>query len=228
VITLSNCILCSGKGTSITSEKPRICSTCFKRCKEKTIKKYLKLARKSGQSDHILKQSQIDKIVLNSVCLRPEDVKYAKKHKYEFCTRCASCCKNYENISIPKSDAGKLIEIWGTQTFNERVKAKENGDGWTLKNTQPCSFLNEDKNCTIYDERPFSCRRFPLSTIKNQVFLLGHSYCSYTYNLISDIAAATLAKHDKTTETTEKIKRLSREIENKKINTKAVIINNDD
>ena len=97
------------------------------------------------------------------------------------CLECANCCKNY-------SPRFKTPDI---KRISRHLKMKEgdfietylriDGDGDYVAKKMPCPFLGEDNYCSIYENRPSDCVRFPYTdedviikrpqlTIKNSTF----------------------------------------------------------
>ena len=97
------------------------------------------------------------------------------------CLQCAACCKNY-------SPRFKTTDI---KRISKRLKLKEsifidtylnldNEGDYVVKST-PCPFLGADNFCSIYEQRPSDCHRFPYTdedvllkrpaiTLKNATF----------------------------------------------------------
>jgi hypothetical protein len=77
------------------------------------------------------------------------------------CLDCAMCCKNYSpRFKTPdikriskhlKMKEGVFIETY--------LRLDEDGD--YVANSKPCPFLGDDNYCSIYDNRPSDCVRFP-------------------------------------------------------------------
>ncbi len=77
------------------------------------------------------------------------------------CLQCANCCKNY-------SPRFKTPDI---KRISKHLKLKESvfidtyltldADGDYVVKRSPCPFLGTDNFCTIYDQRPSDCHRFP-------------------------------------------------------------------
>lgn len=77
------------------------------------------------------------------------------------CLQCANCCKNYSpRFKTPdikriskhlKMKEGVFIETY--------LKLDLDGD-YVVKNS-PCSFLNSNNFCSIYECRPSDCQRYP-------------------------------------------------------------------
>ncbi len=72
------------------------------------------------------------------------------------CKRCGACCKVFEGVKITEEEMKRL-----PVPDNERQDAFERLDGaYYMK--EPCRFHNASTGCSIYNERPQTCRSFPL------------------------------------------------------------------
>lgn len=65
-------------------------------------------------------------------------------------------------------------------------------DGDFVVNTKPCPFLGSDNFCSIYEERPSDCRRFPYTDedviIKRKELTLKNStFCPITYYVLEKL-----------------------------------------
>lgn len=77
------------------------------------------------------------------------------------CLKCGNCCKNY-------SPRFKTTDI---KRISKHLKMKEGDfietylhldtDGDYVANSAPCPFLGKDNYCSIYEERPSDCARYP-------------------------------------------------------------------
>lgn len=77
------------------------------------------------------------------------------------CLDCANCCRNY-------SPRFKQPDI---RRIAKRLKIKEgdlvdrylklDGDGDYVVKSTPCPFIGTDNACSIYEDRPSDCRRYP-------------------------------------------------------------------
>ncbi len=97
------------------------------------------------------------------------------------CLECAACCKNY-------SPRFKTPDI---KRISKHLKQKESvfidkyldldKEGDYVSKTAPCPFLGTDNYCSIYEQRPSDCHRFPYTdedvllkrpaiTLKNATF----------------------------------------------------------
>lgn len=102
------------------------------------------------------------------------------------CLKCANCCKKFSpRFKTPdikrisrhlKMKEGTFIETY--------LRLDEDGD-YVVKST-PCPFLGEDNYCTIYEQRPSDCHRFPYTDedviIKRQDLTLKNAtFCPIVY-----------------------------------------------
>ena len=85
------------------------------------------------------------------------------------CLQCGNCCKNY-------SPRFKTTDI---KRISKHLKMKEgafietylrlDSDGDYVAKSAPCPFLQKDNYCSIYEERPGDCARYPYTN--EDVFL---------------------------------------------------------
>lgn len=108
------------------------------------------------------------------------------------CLQCANCCKNYSpRFKTPdirriskhlKMKEGDFIETY--------LRLDSDGD-YVVKST-PCPFLQSDNRCSIYDQRPSDCHRFPYTDedviIKRQELTLKNSeFCPIVYYVLEKL-----------------------------------------
>lgn len=77
------------------------------------------------------------------------------------CLSCGNCCKNY-------SPRFKTTDI---KRISKHLRMKEgefidtylnlDNDGDYVAKTAPCPFLGKDNYCSIYEDRPSDCARYP-------------------------------------------------------------------
>jgi len=97
------------------------------------------------------------------------------------CLECANCCKNYSpRFKTPDiKRIAKVLKMKEGDFIETFLRLDEEGD--YVANRKPCPFLGPDNYCTIYDDRPSDCVRFPYTdedviikrqplTIKNSTF----------------------------------------------------------
>ena len=97
------------------------------------------------------------------------------------CLSCANCCRNYSpRFKTPDiKRISKHLKMKESAFIEKYLRVDEDGDFVTK--TSPCPFLGEDNFCTIYENRPSDCHRFPYTdedvifkrpaiTLKNSTF----------------------------------------------------------
>jgi len=77
------------------------------------------------------------------------------------CLNCANCCKNhsprFKNADIKR--IAKRLRIKEGE-LAARYLRLDKEDDYVAKQS-PCPFLSEDNSCSIYEDRPSDCRRYP-------------------------------------------------------------------
>ena len=105
------------------------------------------------------------------------------------CLQCANCCKNY-SPRFKTTDIKRIarhLKMKESVFIESFLKVDEDGD--FVANTKPCPFLGDDNYCSIYDQRPSDCRRFPYTDedviVKRQSLTLKNStFCPITYYVL--------------------------------------------
>lgn len=90
------------------------------------------------------------------------------------CLSCANCCKNYSpRFKMPDiKRIAKRLKMKEAQFIDVYLFLDKDGD-YVVKN-HPCPFLGEDNYCSIYEDRPRDCYRYPYTdedVLINQVNL---------------------------------------------------------
>lgn len=77
------------------------------------------------------------------------------------CLQCANCCKNYSpRFKMPDiKRIAKHLRMKESAFIAQYLKMDEDGD--YVVTSHPCPFLGDDNYCSIYEERPRDCARFP-------------------------------------------------------------------
>ena len=104
------------------------------------------------------------------------DQKFHKGHEAEFkkmdCLSCANCCKTtspiFRDADIRR--ISKHLRIKEGKFISDSLRMDEEQD-YVLKSS-PCSFLDNDNSCSIYDVRPLACREYPHTDRKNMFQVL--------------------------------------------------------
>jgi len=111
------------------------------------------------------------------------------------CLQCANCCKNFSpRFKTPDiKRLSKLLRLRESDFIATYLKVDEDGD--YVANTSPCPFLGADNYCSIYEDRPSDCRRFPYTDedviFKRQPLTLKNStFCPITYYVLEKLVQA--------------------------------------
>ncbi|MET0393920.1 MAG: YkgJ family cysteine cluster protein [Chitinophagaceae bacterium] len=111
------------------------------------------------------------------------------------CLQCANCCKNY-SPRFKTPDVRRIsrhLRMRESEFIDTYLKVDEEGD-FVVKSS-PCPFLGADNACSIYDERPSDCRRFPYTDedvlVKRPALTLKNtSFCPITYLVVEKLIEA--------------------------------------
>ena len=108
------------------------------------------------------------------------------------CLQCANCCKNYSpRFKTPDiKRISRHLKMRESEFIDAYLKVDEDGD--FVAKSNPCPFLGADNYCSIYDERPSDCHRFPYTDedvlIKRQQLTLKNStFCPITYYVLEKL-----------------------------------------
>jgi Fe-S-cluster containining protein len=108
------------------------------------------------------------------------------------CLNCAACCKNY-------SPRFKTTDI---KRISKHLKLRESvfidtylnldSDGDYVVKSSPCPFLGDDNFCSIYDQRPSDCHRFPYTDEdvllkRHAITLKNATFCPAVYFVLEKL-----------------------------------------
>jgi Fe-S-cluster containining protein len=107
------------------------------------------------------------------------------------CTVCANCCR-VATVKLAERDTERLAKVLGMseRQFIAEYTVEDKDEGRILRRSDEtgCVFL-EGTACTIYDDRPDTCRRFPhmvrgQGSIASRMweFIDRACYCPIVYN----------------------------------------------
>lgn len=113
------------------------------------------------------------------------------------CLQCANCCRNYSpRFKTPDiKRIAKHLRMKEGAFIETYLRIDEDGDYVTR--TSPCPFLGEDNFCTIYENRPSDCHRFPY-TDEDVIFkrpaitLKNTTFCPAVYFVLERLTNSTL------------------------------------
>ncbi len=105
------------------------------------------------------------------------DARFHELHDEVFkeidCLQCANCCATtspiFRDVDIDR--ISRKFKITSLQFEKEHLKTDEDGD--KVLRSSPCSFLEPDKKCFIYDVRPQACREYPHTDRKRMYQILN-------------------------------------------------------
>lgn len=108
------------------------------------------------------------------------------------CLKCANCCKNYSpRFKTPDiKRISKHLKMKEGEFIDAYLRIDEDGD-FVVKST-PCPFLGADNHCSIYEQRPSDCHRFPYTDedviIKRpQLTQKNSTFCPIVYYVLEKL-----------------------------------------
>lgn len=115
-------------------------------------------------------------------------------HDTEFnttnCLECANCCKTTGPLFTDKDilRISKYFKLKPQQFITQYLRVDEDND-YVLKQV-PCTFLDANNYCSIYDVRPKACREFPHTDRKKfqqiaNLTLKNVAICPAAYNIVA-------------------------------------------
>lgn len=108
------------------------------------------------------------------------------------CLACANCCKNFSpRFKTPDiKRISRYLRLKESDFIETYLRVDEDGD-FVVKSS-PCPFLDNENYCSIYDQRPSDCQRFPYTDedvfIKRKPLTLKNStFCPITYYVLEKL-----------------------------------------
>lgn len=149
--------------------------------------------KKSAERQKIYKQF-LQRAKKNEVLRRLPDLHEEAVSQID-CLQCANCCKTY-SPRFKTPDIKRISRHLGmreSEFIETYLRVDEDGD-FVVKSS-PCPFLGADNYCSIYEERPSDCRRFPYTDedvlLKRPSLTLKNStFCPITYYVLEKLLAA--------------------------------------
>jgi hypothetical protein len=117
-------------------------------------------------------------------------------HDEEFdntdCLTCANCCKTTSPIFTDKDieRISKYFKMKQPQFIKQYLQIDE--EGYYVLNSSPCTFLDSDNYCMIYDVRPKACREYPHTNRRKfqnilDITLNNVEICPAVYNIVNQM-----------------------------------------
>jgi len=108
------------------------------------------------------------------------------------CLKCANCCKNYSpRFKTPDIKRISRVLKMKEGDFIETYLSLDTEGDYVVKST-PCPFLGSDNYCSIYEDRPSDCRRFPYTDEdvffkRPKITLKNASFCPAVYYVLEKL-----------------------------------------
>ena len=146
--------------------------------------------KKSGDNQKKYKQF-LQKADKNKVLKALPDLHEEAFEKID-CLQCANCCKNYSpRFKTPDiKRISRHLKMRESDFIEKYLRVDEDGD--FVANAKPCPFLGTDNYCSIYEQRPSDCHRFPYTNedviVKRKELTLKNStFCPITYYVLEKL-----------------------------------------
>jgi len=108
------------------------------------------------------------------------------------CLQCANCCKHYSpRFKTPDiKRISKHLKMKESVFIDTYLKLDEDGD--YVAKSMPCPFLGADNYCSIYEQRPSDCVRFPYTDedviLKRPALTLKNSsFCPIVFYVMENL-----------------------------------------
>lgn len=110
------------------------------------------------------------------------------------CLDCANCCKSLPAL-VTRSDIERISRHLGMSTRDftaEYTRLDEDGD--RVIDGAPCPFLRPDNHCSIYEQRPRSCRQYPHTggnafTDHLKLHSANAAWCPAVHHILKDLSS---------------------------------------
>ena len=158
------------------------------------MKQILNALPKEAKDKHIENKKYFDKLKKKV----PKNIDYIMQdlHDAEFkkidCLNCANCCKTTGPLftSADIERVSKHFRQKPQQFIDQYLRIDEDQD-YVLKNV-PCTFLDPENACMIYEVRPKACREFPHTNRKkfqqiSDLTLNNVAICPAAFNIVEEM-----------------------------------------
>ena len=162
--------------------------------KNLNLKQFLENLEKYAKDKHMENKKYFEKLKKKT----PKNLDYIMQdlHETEFnktnCLSCANCCKTtgplFNNLDIER--ISKYLRQKPQQFINQYLQIDEDND-YVLQKL-PCSFLDQENKCIIYDVRPKACREFPHTDRKKfqqitEITLKNIPICPAAFRIVEEM-----------------------------------------
>lgn len=158
------------------------------------VKQFLNSLSKLAKDKHNENKKYFDKLKKKT----PKNIDYVMQdlHEAEFkktdCLQCANCCKTTGPLfTIADVERiAKHFRLKPQQFIAQYLRIDEDND-YVLQSV-PCTFLDAENYCMIYDVRPKACREFPHTDRKkfqqiSNLTLKNVAICPAAYHIVEEM-----------------------------------------
>jgi uncharacterized protein len=154
----------------------------------------IKQLQKLAKDRHIENKKYFDKLKKK----QPKNLDYLMEalHEAEFkktnCLDCANCCKTTGPLftAADIERIAKYLKQKPQQFISQYLRIDEDND--FVLQTVPCTFLDSENYCSIYEVRPKACREFPHTNRKKfhqitHLTLQNVAICPAAFNIVEEM-----------------------------------------
>lgn len=158
------------------------------------MEKYIQNLPKLAKDKHNENKKYFDKLKKKA----PKDLDYQMEniHNQVFkkvdCLSCANCCKTTGPL-FTSADIERIAKFlkMKTQKFIDQYLRIDEDNDYVLQQ-MPCTFLDHENYCMIYDVRPKACREFPHTDRKkfqqiSHLTLKNVAICPAAYEVVEEM-----------------------------------------
>jgi uncharacterized protein len=158
------------------------------------MEKYIQNLPKLAKDKHNENKKYFDKLKKKA----PKDLDYQMEniHNQVFkkvdCLSCANCCKTTGPL-FTSADIERIAKFlkMKTQKFIDQYLRIDEDNDYVLQQV-PCTFLDHENYCMIYDVRPKACREFPHTDRKkfqqiSHLTLKNVAICPAAYEVVEEM-----------------------------------------
>ena len=160
------------------------------------MKKILEALPELAKEKHLENKKYLEKLYrrtpkkLDTIMQNLHDAEFKKTD----CMSCGNCCKTTGPL-FTSTDIERISKNFKMKPadFTANYLRMDEDNDYVLQQV-PCTFLNEDNSCFIYDIRPKACREFPHTDRNkfhqiNEITLQNLPVCPAVYNIVEKLKA---------------------------------------
>lgn len=109
------------------------------------------------------------------------------------CLDCGNCCRNYSpRFKTPDiKRIAKVLKVKEGELIEKYLRLDDEGDYVT--SVSPCPFLEKENRCSIYEDRPSDCRRFPYTdedvfVKRPRITLKNVTFCPIAHDVMKQLS----------------------------------------